>query len=117
MSIKETHLNYVQVLKCLMVQLPLKQGLSLASANKRSGIDLYKYRREDIIPLIHSFIEYCNSFKVDPSLMLRLAGMVAEGEMEEEQALDILTNCPEFESRWNSIVEFTLKDALKQIKR
>ncbi|MCK9326499.1 MAG: hypothetical protein M0P69_13495 [Bacteroidales bacterium] len=85
-------LRKCEALTNLMVNYPKRLGLSLKEASQKCKINLYKYQKNDSYPLVTSLFYYSDAFNLNPDALLRLACLVEDHVLSEDQAMEILLN-------------------------
>lgn len=112
---KPKYLERCEAMKRLMVRLPQRQGITLKEASRRSKVNLYKYRSNGTMPLTISLYSYGEAFKIDPDWMIRIASLVCNKQVTEDQGLELLSRWQEFRPYFDIAFQIVLDEVIGRL--
>ena len=111
MSIKRNcPLEATQLLISILRSFPPRNGRSLQSIYRESGVDVSKYKPGGSTPQVFSLFKFGYSLGIEPAWLLVLSSKTCQGDIDNEQLEKIIGKLPDYATAMDTAFVMVAKE-------
>jgi len=104
-----------QLLISILRSYPTRNGHSLQSVYRETGVDVSKYKSDGSTPLVYNVFKYGYSLGIEPAWLVVLASKTCQGNIDDEQLENLVTKFHEFSIAMNTAFDMAVKEVAERM--